>query len=509
MRPESYTSRPPTLRSACAGGRRLRYRRWIAVDVSHARAPAVQPGVQGEPAAPRPESRRVPPVLVLGWLGIATIGLNTLRLGGFAISDGIFFLLGGVLIFKLLVGHESGLAPPRMRQASHLVLLGSILLLTAGVLSSFGSWDAEESLLIVARLAYVTLVWFWMLRTIVPTRRALDVLLSGWRWGVIAISVVALLGQIGVLNVSQQNAENRQTAFSGHPNDLAGYLAVGLPILLMNLPRHPEHSRRRRTLGRMAALALAVYGISTTGSMTAFLAGGVAVVSTLAISALIPPMEGERRRLHPLSVMAGAVAAVVGLTLLASSDLPLLERFERLESGDSYVESSASHRARLNAAVVNRFDDWLVVGVGMDAASLSAAELTADPILMGGVHNMYLKVLFEAGLPGLIGVLVIQLATFRCAFRLVIHSRDTALYPVAVGLTGAAAGACFYALFAPILFQRYFWLPIGMIWCLWALRREELRRQSAAVVAEAQAVAPRRTAAPRSAPAIGGPTAPG
>jgi O-antigen ligase len=508
MRPESYTSRPPTLRSACVGRRRLRYRRWIAVDVSHARAPAVQPGVQGEPAAPRPESRHVPAVLVLGWLGTATIGLNTLRLGGFAISDGVFFLLGGVLIFKLLVGHESGLAPPHMRQASHLVLLGSILLLTAGVLSSFGSWNAEESLLIVARLAYVTLVWFWMLRTIVPTRRALDVLLSGWRWGVIAISVVALLGQIGVLNVSEQNAENRQTAFFGHPNNLAGYLTVGLPILLMNLPRHPEHSRRRRTLGRMAALALAVYGIATTGSMTAFLAGGVAVVSTLAISALIPPTEGQRRRLHPLSVMAGAVAAVVGLTLLASSDLPLLERFERLESGDSHIESSASSRARLNAAVVNRLDDWLVVGVGMDEASLFAAELTEGPVQMG-VHNMYLKVLFEAGLPGLIGVLVIQLATFRCAFRLVIHTRDTALYPVAVGLTGAAAGACFFALFGPILFNRYFWLPIGMIWCLWALRREELRRQSAAAVAEAQAVAPRRTAARPSVPAIGPPSAEG
>jgi O-antigen ligase len=448
-------------------------------------------------------------VLVLGWLGIATIGLNTLRLGGFAISDGIFFLLGGALIFKLLVGNESGLAPPRMRQASQLVLLGAVLLLTAGVLSSFGSWNTEGSLLIVARLAYVTLVWFWMLRTIVPTRRALDVLLSGWRWGVIAISVVALLGQIGLINVSEQNPENRQTAFSGHPNDLAGYLAVGLPILLMNLPRHPEHSRRRRTLGRSAALALAVYGISTTGSMTAFLAGGVAVVSTLAITALIPPTEGERRRLHPLSVMAGAVAAVVGLTLLATSDLPLLERFERLESGDSYVESSASHRAKLNAAVVNRFDDWLVVGVGMDETSVFAAELTEDAIRMGSVHNMYLKVLFEAGLPGLIGVLVIQLATFRCAFRLVIHTRDTALYPVAVGLTGAAAGAWFFALFGPILFHRYFWLPIGMIWCLWALRREELRRQSAAAVAEAQAVAPRRTAARPSVPAIGPPSAEG
>ena len=145
----------------------------------------------------------------------------------------------------------------------------------------------------------------------------------------------------------------------------------------------------------------------------------------------------------------------------------------------------------------------------MDETSVFAAELTEDAIRTGGVHNMYLKVLFEAGLPALIGVLVIQLATFRCAFRLVIHSRDTALYPVAVGLTGAAAGACFFALFGPILFQRYFWLPIGMIWCLWALRREELRRQSAAAVAEAQAVAPRRTAARPSVPAIGPPSAEG
>ena len=69
--------------------------------------------------------------LALGWLGVAMIGLNTLRVGSFAISDGVFFAMGAVLLLKLLVGDESGLAPPDSRRSSQLVLFGTILLLTA------------------------------------------------------------------------------------------------------------------------------------------------------------------------------------------------------------------------------------------------------------------------------------------------------------------------------------------------------------------------------------------
>jgi O-antigen ligase len=202
------------------------------------------------------------------------------------------------------------------------------------------------------------------------------------------------------------------------------------------------------------------------------------VIATLALTTLIPSTDRARRRISPLGVMAGAVVAVVGLVVLAQSDLPVFERFQRFESGDSYLENSAQHRSRLNAAVVNRFDEWMVIGVGLDENSMFAADLfdQTDTYVAGGVHNMYLKVLFEAGLPALIGLLIIQLATLRAGLQLIVNTRHTELYPIAVALTGALVGACVVALFGPILIHRFFWLPIALIWCLWSLRREELRR---------------------------------
>jgi O-antigen ligase len=167
--------------------------------------------------------------------------------------------------------------------------------------------------------------------------------------------------------------------------------------------------------------------------------------------------------------------AVAGIGLLMSSDLPVVERFQRLEAGDAGVTASAQSRGQLNAAVLDRFDDRLIVGVGFDRASVYASGIT-NGAGASTVHNMYLKVLFEAGLPALIGLMIILGATLRAAFMLVVNTRDTALYPVAVaGLASVIAGFTF-AMFGPILFERYFWLPMAIVWCVWALRREELRR---------------------------------
>jgi hypothetical protein len=63
---------------------------------------------------------------------MATIGLNVVRVGGYPISDFIFLAMAGVMFTKLLVGDETGMAPPRARRSSHYVMLGTVILLTAG-----------------------------------------------------------------------------------------------------------------------------------------------------------------------------------------------------------------------------------------------------------------------------------------------------------------------------------------------------------------------------------------
>jgi O-antigen ligase len=444
-------------------------------------APLGRTAARAQPTAARRASIPIGVPLALGWLGMATMGLNVVRVAGYPLSDFIFLAMAGVMILKVLVGDESGLAPARARRSSQYVLFGSIILLTAGVLSSFQSWNPEESLTVVARLGYVTLLWFWMMRAVTDSRRALNVLLSGWRAGVLLIAVVTILAETGALNIGIENAEERQTAFSTHPNNLAGYLLVGLPVLLMSLPRRPGNTRQRETVVRLVSVGMVMYAISTTGSMTGFLSAIVAIVVTVAITLLFPPVESVRRRYHPLAIMLVALVAVTGMGLLVNSDLPVVERFQRLEEGDAGVTTSANHRGRLNAAVMDRFDDWLIVGVGLDKASVYSSGITNDVAVAGSVHNMYLKVLFEAGLPALIGLMIILAATLRAAFMLVVNTRDTKLYPVAVAALASVVAGFTFAMFGPILYERYFWLPVAIVWCLWALRREELRRRQPAL----------------------------
>jgi O-antigen ligase len=470
--------------------------------------PYARPAARTAPSAPQTAVRRgggpIGLPLALGWLGMATMGLNVVRVAGYPLSDFIFLALAGVMFAQLLVGDDSRLAPPTARRSSQYVMLGSVILLTAGVLSSFRSWNPEESLTVVARLGYVTLLWFWIVRAVTPTRRALNVLLSGWRVGIMLIAVVTILAEVGVLNLGVDNPEERQTAFSTHPNNLAGYLLVGLPLLMMRLPRRPHHTRQRESLARLVAVGIVMYAITTTGSMTGFLSAVLAIVVTIAITLLIPPVDSARRRVHPLAVMAGTVVVAIGVGLLASSDLPVVERFQRLEEGDAGVTTSAQHRGRLNAAVIDRFDDWLIVGVGLDHASVYASGITDDVTVTGSVHNMYLKVLFEAGLPALIGLMIILGATLRAALMLVMNTRDNELYPVAVAALASVVAAFAFAFFGPVLFERYFWLPVAIVWCLWALRREELKRAREARVSR-PAAGPAPLAALPPAPRDAGP----
>jgi O-antigen ligase len=421
--------------------------------------------------------------LALGWLGMATLGLNVVRIGGFALSDGIFFLLGSVLVIKLLLGDDGDLAPARARGASQLIMGGSIILLTAGVLATFFSWGPGTSLLVVVRLGYVTLVWFWMLQAITSSRRALDVLLSGWRAGVMVVASLAVLGQMGVVHLGYENSENRQMVYYGHPNDLAGYLLVAVPLVVLSLPRRPDQTALRRNVVRIVLVALLGYAITTTGSITGLFGASVGVATAYGLPLLFPVGRQQRRRQHPLTILAGVGVALIGILLVAWSDLPVVDRIERLDQGDSGVESSVNSREQTNQVVIDSFDKRLVFGVGLDQESVLAASGGGGKFQIGA-HNMYLKVLYESGLPGLIGLLIILGATFRAAVMLLRNTRSTSLYPVVLALTASTVSACVFAMFQPTLYHRFFWLPLALLWCCWHLRRQELRELQAAAAAE-------------------------
>lgn len=423
-----------------------------------------------------PTPPRAPPVrwsqirlpIYISALGIFLIGHNQVDVGSLPISDLVFFALAGYLWLLLLTGRSSRLAPIEFRRSSPRALAASIVLVVFATTSSFASWNPLGSMSIVVRLAYLTMLWFWMLRSLSVNRRAITVFLIAWRWGVVLSAMAAIAANAGLIELGIVNSEDRQTAWFGHPNDLGGYLAVAVPVFILGVPTTSKRRRIATGPSRAVLLGIIVFGLSTTGSMSAFLSAAVgSVVAGLAILTT-GPRDGRRRHTHPLKLMALTVIGTIALMALAQTDTPVVERFTRFGEGDQYVAGSVNDRGAANEAVFETFDDVLIVGHGLD----DRAQFDLDTDL--AVHNMYLKLLYEAGLIGATALVLLLVFALQQAWRLLRASSSTALHRDIAAVLGSMVAAILFSNFQPTSIQRFYWLPIALIQCYWTLRRSEI-----------------------------------
>jgi O-antigen ligase len=426
-------------------------------------------------------------------IGLATLGLNRTRIAGWTVSDLVFLFAGGIVCLKLLSGRTADLAPPAMRKSSPPILLGTLVLVIAGTLSSFQSFEPMTSIVMVVRIVWITLAWFWVLRAVSPNRDTLHRLLRGFRITVVVSCLGGLAGYLGFVALTPANRENREAAFFNHPNELGGLIAMALPFIVLGVLQ----TRGRRgdaTWRRLALAMLAIFALGTTGSITAFLsaiAGGCTLVAVLWLTSVDRP----RRRRSPLPYMFGAMALAGGVLWLAGSELPVVERFTQIGAGGD-VSDSIGSREELNAYVINNLDNSLIVGVGLDADTRSLGDETGMDDGASRVHNLYLKLLYEAGVPGLVGLFIVIATAFRQSWRLVVNTRGTELYPTAVALLSALVTVNVFALFQPLFVQRYYWLPVGLVGVLWALRRQESSEEAGAAPPQWAAARPRRPLPP-------------
>jgi hypothetical protein len=444
--------------------------------------------------APRRRRRRGPQgdyALWLAWLGVVMIGFNTVRIAEYTVSDLIFVLSAGVIVTRLLTGRTRDLAPAEARRSSPLVLVGSLLLLTGATLSSLGAWNPFESMGVVLRLGWLTLVWFWILRSVCVDRRALNKLLRGWRLTLIITAIAGVLGELGVQALQATNAEERQTGFFGHPNELGGLLATGLPLLLLGLPWGDDERKGTPLLGRLALVGLVVFSMATTGSISAFFAAILATGITFGSLAFTRREGRPVRRSTPLVVIGLTGVLSLGVLWLSTSDLPIVDRLTRFSEGSSSVNDSVASRSSLNDFVVGHIDEVLLVGIGLDKGSLDEAiqngggnsASLADHASV--IHNIHLRVLFESGLPALVGLWMLIAVGFGQVRRLLAYTKeDDELRPIAIALFGSMTACNVFALFQPILFHRYYWLPVALTSALWALVRSESRARHLAELAD-------------------------
>lgn len=408
--------------------------------------------------------------LHLAVVGVATLGFNKFRLSSWTISDLMFLMSASVIGLKLLVGRTSDLAPASMRKTSPAILVGTIVLVIAGTITSLQSFYPVGSMLMVVRIAWITLAWFWVLRAVAANRETLTSLLRGFRVTILVSCFAAMAGYFGLVSITPPNNENREAAFLNHPNELGGLLAMAMPFVILGVLR--GRGRRSGSMGRrIAFMGIMIFAMTTTGSMTTILSTVVGAITVLVV-AKVTRSKRRRRFRTPLPYFIGGFVLIVALAWLTTSDLPVVKRFTEFGQGGGEVEKSVGSRGEINSYIINNLDDYLVVGVGLDA---NTTNVVAGEENASRVHNLYLKLIFEAGIPSLVGLVVIILTAYRQAWRLVLNTRGDDLNALALALVGSLTSVSFFALFQPLFAQRYYWFPVAFIGVLWALRREEVR----------------------------------
>jgi len=369
----------------------------------------------------------------------------------------------------MLGGERRRIAPTAVRQTPRLHFMGSLVFLTFGVLTSFWSLNVFSSAAEVTRYGWVLLGWSWFLRAITIDRVVIARLVTAFKITVLINCGGAILGSMGVVDLSSGGLHgDRQTAFYNHPNQLGLILAIALPIFVLDVPRRSADRKPASPWTRLVLSGIVLVALGTTGSMGGLMGGvaGVGVALFLARGAT----PANRRRFRPVSVMAMIAIGAFAVVTFIESDSPVIERITKYGEGDAGVNTSVNTRKQFAEFAIGRIGDSMIVGVGLDKESAFEYTTQRD----GLNHNMYLSVLYTAGLPALVGLLLILLAAFRYALDVIRASRSTELHPLAAALAAGLVAGAVASMSAPTSSERSFWFPVVMLGAIWAWRRREL-----------------------------------
>jgi hypothetical protein len=323
---------------------------------------------------------------------------------------------------------------------------------------------------------FVLLAVVMCVRGVAHTREALISLFRALLIGGLVSATIAVgiwLSELG------PGVADRFTGFLINPNAAALYYTICLMLILASVAGTPYAfgTTAMKIIGAavlavinvisisLSALAGAVFGFAvlvvTLGRGRAPAVAGLLIAAVLGLSSLdfvlAPLGSGEGDAVE----LAQAARASAGTTAIDNGQGQILSVWR-----DQFVRGAASNKAQSVfdrvAIDVIAVDKWLndpgtfVLGIGLGAYLLTAIDAPVG--LAAIIHNTYLWLLVEMGLPGAIalGLLLWYLAEVS---RRLFQRVDRA--------TASALCACFayflvWWLFNEGLYQRLFWLVVGV-----------------------------------------------
>jgi O-antigen ligase len=388
----------------------------------------------------RPAAASVPKVTgkIELWLAMASVFLtpfNILRFDTFYFTASDAFALAAVLAIVL----GKSFTPAPLAAVTLLWNAGVVLLCGMLLLSSLVHGNPQRGFVVSSQYLYA----YFLLAFMLASRPWAETVLL-MKAFVCSIALMCLHGIMVIDVFKGQNStfvsgSGRFVGWVERVNECASLIGLAVPLLLWLVA-----SGCARPRWAWIGVPLFAYGIVLTGSNT----GLIGLVFALTVFVV---MTGSWRRIILLAVSS---LATVFIALTWGRDfLPAV--FQRrvlnaLENGDLDEAGTFADRMRLIKEAIGKADNNSLLGIGADQYR-NVSELHAP------VHNTFLLIWVEAGLPGLIGFLLLLLAGIMVgmlAARLR-EGRVSAICTLAtVFLFAALANAL------PHLYGRFFVVPL-------------------------------------------------
>jgi O-antigen ligase len=310
------------------------------------------------------------------------------------------------------------------------------------------------------------LLWLWTGSMVLRTKRHLLAAITLWTVSIALDGAGAML-QLAGLHVFVAPPEGgRMTGFTDHPNDLGAACGIALvPAMMIGTLAVSARNALVGFLGWIPA-AFIVTGL--------ILAGSVAAMGA-ALGALLLWFSSPGVR--TASRVAVVSLFVIGLLIVGASGSKVAGPAKRLtlvtnSSSTNAEAGSGEERVKILRIVWPKIKESPLVGVGLDPASATVQIISgagyATPYL---THGSPLAAWYEAGIFGLIGLLLVFAGLLGAAWRAMAGETRLDDHLVGWSLCGAAVGFAIYQLSAPLVFQQYGWLAAVLL-VAWSLRRD-------------------------------------
>jgi O-antigen ligase len=301
------------------------------------------------------------------------------------------------------------------------------------------------------------LFWCWTLANVCSNSHRLRVVLGTWAYSSIAWTSVLVFGLIvgSATLTGHRAAEGARTTLTLHdPNFAGNYFFISLMIVWAS-------GRPQRLGARLAASALFLVAIASTGSNSAVasLAAGLVTVFLLA---------AHRRGGGKAVLVALACITVAGY--VASASLGPVEQWAQgssyafLRDGIGRGTSSVWERSTILSESMGLYRAGGLLGQGPNSTKARlAAEQAPYPKV---AHDDYLGTLLERGVIGAVGLVLLigglLLRGVSSATR-PIRPRFAAVVPHPSALVGALVGTLVGSAFIQLMHARHVWALFAII----------------------------------------------